>query len=169
MKRGAAWTIYHPNGKGTGSAVKMELRPAHGDVEGGILATLAPQKAAGTVVEGVHFYPTFDWEKAVTVRLGLEEITQLVMVLRGVNESVADGKGFFHRSETANAVIKFEHRIEPVPGYMLDISRRPIGSEDMQKMFFFFRPVEATALGLALEGAMVQVVFGHPCMDRDGE
>ena len=47
MKRGAAWTIYHPNGKGTGSAVKMELHPAHGVVAGSMFVTLAPQKTIG--------------------------------------------------------------------------------------------------------------------------
>ena len=27
-------TMYHPNGKGTGSAIRLELHPAHDDIAG---------------------------------------------------------------------------------------------------------------------------------------
>ena len=86
---------------------------------------------------------------------------QLLQVLRGVQESLADGKGLFHRSSNASAVIKFEHRLEPVPGYLLDVSKKPLAG-DLQRVSFFFRPAEAFACALMLEQALVYVAFGIP-------
>lgn len=169
MKRGAAWTIYHPNGKGTGSAVKMELHPAHGVVAGSMFVTLAPQKTIGERTAESIIAPMFDWNRAICLKMDIVELTQIIQVLRGCQESIEDGKGLFHRSTEASAVIKFEHRIEPVPGYMLDVCKRPTDGE-LTRVSFFFRPVEAATLGLALEGSMVELAFGiNSSMDRDGE
>ena len=62
-----AWTMYHPNGKGTGSALRLELHPAHGQTNGSIFATLVPQKAF--IGDGTT-YAEFDTDtNAVTYRL----------------------------------------------------------------------------------------------------
>ena len=89
------------------------------------------------------------------------DLAQILQVLRGVQESLADGKGLFHRSSNASAVIKFEHRIEPVPGYLLDVSKKQLAG-DLQRVSFFFRPAEAFACALMLEQALVYVAFGIP-------
>lgn len=149
-----AMTMYHPNGKGTGSAMRIELRPAHGETDGSILVTLAPQEEAAT-------YPGFDWDKAISAKFDMIDLTQMLMVLRGAQESIADGKGLFHRTITANIVIKFEHRIEPVPGYVLDISEKPLNGE-IRRSFFYLRPVEAYALCSIIEQALLYVAFGVP-------
>lgn len=153
--------FYHPNGKGTGSALQLELHPAHEDTEGSVFLTLAPQRTIGMRTADDTVHPTFDWRNAVCLKLDLMDLAQLLQVLRGVQESLADGKGLFHRSANASAVIKFEHRIEPVPGYLLDISKKPL-TGDLQRVSFFFRPVEAFACALMLEQALVYVAFGIP-------
>lgn len=159
-----SWTMYHPNGKGTGSALRLELYPAHGAIEGSILATLAPQASVGSSVTN----PGFDWTKAIRVKLTIVHLAHFLQVLRGMEESIQDGKGLFHRTTTANMVIKFEHRIEPVPGYLLDVSAKPY-DEDVRRVWFHFRQAEALALLTVIEQSLVSVAFGEPCVRVPGE
>lgn len=154
-----SWTMYHPNGKGTGSALRLELYPAHGAIEGSILATLAPQASIGSSVTN----PGFDWTNAIRVKLTIVDLAHFLQVLRGMEESIEDGKGLFHRTTTANMVIKFEHRIEPVPGYLLDVSAKPYDG-DVKHVWFHFRQAEALALLIVLEQSLVSVAFGEPCV-----
>ena len=153
--------FYHPNGKGTGSALQLELHPAHEDTEGSVFLTMAPQRTIGMRTADDTVHPTFDWRNAVCLKLDLMDLAQILQVLRGVQESLADGKGLFHRSSNASAIIKFEHRIEPVPGYLLDVSKKPL-TGDLMRVSFFFRPAEAFACALMLEQALVYVAFGIP-------
>ena len=153
--------FYHPNGKGTGSALQLELHPAHEDTEGSVFLTMAPQRTIGMRTADDTVHPTFDWRNAVCLKLDLMDLAQILQVLRGVHESLADGKGLFHRSSNASAIIKFEHRIEPVPGYLLDVSKKPL-TGDLLRVNFFFRPAEAFACALMLEQALVYVAFGIP-------
>ena len=153
--------FYHPNGKGTGSALQLELHPAHEDTEGSVFLTMAPQRTIGMRTADDTVHPTFDWRNAVCLKLDLMDLAQMLQVFRGVQESLADGKGIFHRSSNASAVIKFEHRIEPIPGYMLDVSKKPLTGE-LQRVSFFFRAAEAFVCALMLEQALVYVAFGIP-------
>jgi len=153
--------FYHPNGKGTGSALQLELHPAHEDTEGSVFLTMAPQRTIGMRTADDTVHPTFDWRNAVCLKLDLMDLAQILQVLRGVQESLADGKGLFHRSSNASAIIKFEHRIEPVPGYLLDVSKKPL-TGDLMRVSFFFRPAEAFACALMIEQALVYVAFGIP-------
>ena len=159
--RRARKVFYHPNGKGTGSALQLELHPAHEDTEGSVFLTIAPQRSIGVRMDTDTVHPTFDWRNAICLKLNLMDLAQLLQVLRGVQESLADGKGLFHRSSNASAIIKFEHRIEPVPGYLLDVSKKPLAGE-LRHVSFFFRAAEAFACALMLEQALVYVAFGIP-------
>ncbi len=159
------WTMYKPNGKGTGSALRLELHPAHDQTNGSIFATLAPQKTVGLSNGTERTLPTFDWEKTITIKFDIMDLTQILQVLRGCTESIADGKGLFHRSTTANAVIKFEHRIEPVPCYVLDVSRKPFDG-DVERICFTLRTAEAFALSEVIANALLYVAFGIPMVNE---
>ena len=159
--RRARKVFYHPNGKGTGSALQLELHPAHEDTEGSVFLTIAPQLSIGVRMDTDTVHPTFDWRNAICLKLNLMDLAQLLQVLRGVQESLGEGKGLFHRSSNASAIIKFEHRIEPVPGYLLDVSKKPLAGE-LRHVSFFFRAAEAFACALMLEQALVYVAFGIP-------
>ena len=76
--------FYHPNGKGTGSALQLELHPAHEDTEGSIFLTVAPQRTIGMRTADDTVHPTFDWRNAVCLKLDLMDIAQILQVLRGV-------------------------------------------------------------------------------------
>jgi len=45
-----SFRFYHANPKGTGSAVKMNLHPAHDDEDGCIMLTIANQKTVGNTL-----------------------------------------------------------------------------------------------------------------------
>lgn len=152
---------YHANMKGTGSVCRLELHPAHEDVSGSIFITLAPQKTVGSFKGGVQVFPTFDWEKRIVMKMERSDLSQIIQVLRGMRESLNDGKGIFHRSVRANTVIKFNHQIEPKAGYLLSASRKTVEGS-LLNCWFFFDVDEALTLMLTLEQAMLYICLGIP-------
>lgn len=158
----AAQFFYHANSRGTGSAIKLELCPANGDIPGCIRAQIAQQRTIAEVNGGIQTFPTFDWRNAVTVKFDALELAQVMQVLRGYSESIEDGKGLFHRSMTGYAVIKFSRRIEPRPGYDLAVRCKPQDGGEAREVYFMFTPAEALAVMMAIESAMCYVCFGIP-------
>lgn len=152
---------FHANMKGTGSACKLELHPAHGETPGCIFLSLASQKTVGAFKGGVQVFPTFDWEKRITLKLERSDLSQIIQVLRGMRESVNDGKGIFHRSARANTVIKFNHQIEPKAGYVLSVSRKTLEGV-LSNCWFLFDVDEALSLMLSLEQSMLYICLGIP-------
>ncbi len=157
-------TICHPNARGTGSAVRLALYPAHERTAGHIMLELARQKTTASANGATPVFATFDWENPIVAKLGLSELSQMIMVFRGMQESIEDGKGIFHRSATANSIIKFSHMIEPRPCYALEISRKPFDGE-LESVTFAIRPEEAVWLCAAIEASMGILVFGVPSVN----
>ena len=154
-------SICHPSPSGKGSAIRFELHPAHGRIAGHIFIEVARQKSVASVQGEVTTFATFDWENKICCKMGLGDLAQMMMVFRGMQESIQDGKGLFHRSAKANTVIKFSHQIEPRPGYMFSASCKPFDGE-LRSAFFVFHPEEAVCFSTALEAAMGVLVFGVP-------
>ena len=159
-------SYYHANAKGNGSAINIELHPAHwsaeGNVEGSLFVSMANQKTVGVRNGAETVFPSFDWKNRLILRLTMSDIAQIMMVFRGMQESACDGKGIFHRSSRYNTVIKFEHRIEPHPGYTLDVYRKSLDGAEQQHSFIAFSPAEAVGLSLAIEQSMGLIAFGIP-------
>ncbi len=151
----------HASAKGTGSACRLELQPAHGDTPGCIFLSLAPQKTVASAQGGERVYPTFDWENKIVVKLDRGDLSQILQVLRGMQESIQDGKGLFHRSARGLTVIKFAHQIDPRPGYLLAVSRKG-GDGEVRQCWFVFDVDEAFCLMLTLEQAMLYICLGIP-------
>lgn len=156
MKR-PAMTMHHANPKETGTAIRLELHPARPDADGSILATIAPQKSPTPAAP----YASFDWDNSIAVRLGFLELAKILQVFRGQYESIDDGKGIYHRTANGCTVVRLAHRIEPVGGYVLDVSHRPNGGETVC-MGFAMTYDEAFALSEAIGQAMLYVSFGVP-------
>lgn len=150
-----SYTIYHANTKNTGSAIRMSLFPAHEAIKGSILIELANQKISESA------FPSWDWEHRLMVKLDVSDLSHILCVLRGMQESVCEGKGLYHQSQYGSTIVKFSHHIDPVCGYRMVVSKGMAG-EDIKTIEFFFNPKEAFALSLALEQAMMFVVFGIP-------
>ena len=154
-------TMYHPNGRGTGSAIRLELHPAHDDTAGSIMATIATQLTTGDRLGSMPVYPKFDWDGAITVKLDFTDISKMLQVFRGECESIEDGRGLFHKSTRGTTKITLRHIVEPINGYMLEVSRKTSDSEDSNARIFL-APYEALGLATAIESSMGVICFGIP-------
>lgn len=150
-----AMTLCHANARGTGTALSLELRPARPDSDGAIIATIAQQKSPMPE-------PTFDWENAIAFRLGILDLAKVLQVFHGWHESIDEGKGLYCRTDNGCTVVRLTHRIEPVVGYVLDVSHRPNEGEEIVSMHFALTESEAFALAAVIEQAMLPVAFGVP-------
>ena len=153
MKRPAI-TICHANARSTGTALRLELHPARTDSDGSILATIAPQNAIKPVA-------SFYWNNSISVRLCLMDLAKILQVFRGQYESINDGKGFYHRTINGFTVVRLYHRIEPIGGYVLDVSHKS-DDGDTVHLIFSMTYDEAFALAEAIDNAMIYVAFGVP-------
>ena len=155
MKRPAT-TICHANPRGTGTALRLELHPARTDSDGSILATIAQQSSTTPA--------SFDWDNAILVRFDLLELAKILQVFRGQYESINDGKGFYHRTINGFTVVRLYHRIEPICGYVLDVSHKS-NHGDTVRLIFAMTYDEAFAICEAIDHAMIYVAFGVPVAD----
>lgn len=155
--------LYHPNGKGTGGAIKMELHPAHDDVDGSIMMTLANQKSVGSLVGGVRKAATFDWENRITVKLDFSDICKMLQVFRGECESIEDGKGLFHSAPMFTTKIVLRHTVEPRAGYSLEVYRNCVDkSVPDTSARMFFSSAEAYGIAMSFESSIGIICFGIP-------
>ena len=153
MKRPAI-TICHANARGTGTALRLELHPARTDSDGSILSTIAPQNEIKPVA-------SFYWNNSISVRLCLMDLAKILQVFRGQYESINDGKGFYHCTINGFTVVRLYHRIEPIGGYVLDVSHKSNDGETV-RLIFSMTYDEAFALAEAIDHAMLYVAFGVP-------
>jgi len=148
--------FYHANCRVTGSAAKFELHPAHDSEEGSILLVMANQ-ATCTPQTPV---PCFDWENAITAKLGFADICKMLQVLRGETESIDDGRGLFHATVTATTKIALRHIIEPVQAYSLEVYSCERGGGNGVSSHILLTSAEALGLFMALENVMGLIAFG---------
>lgn len=148
--------FYKANAKGDGSAMKLELHPAHDNTDGYILMNLANQMTIGNLRADPPIYPSFDWDNAICVKLGFTDLSKMLQVFRGECESLEDGCGLFHCSQSGVTCIELEHRIEPMPGYSLTVGKGGAFTH------IFIAPHEALGLTVAIENSLGLVCFGVP-------
>ena len=156
--------FYRASVKGTGSAVKMNLHPAHDDVDGSIMLTIANQMTVGNRMGPNPTFSTFDWDNAITVKLDFNDLTQILQVLRGETESINEGKGLYHRSPRGLTGIRFSHMVDPVSGYALDISRKSGKEGEETRAHFLFNSAEALGICEAFASSLYLVAFGIPML-----
>lgn len=149
-------TIYHPNTKGTGMALALELYPATPELPGKLKLEFARQVSP----EG-SIFPRFDWANRRIFVLTPEEVEKVLEVFNGYTESIEDGKGIFVRTPTQAAAFRLRHVVEPVPAYALQLVVREAGdtaTEDVRNINL--TTTEAMMLDHALTAAMGALVFG---------
>lgn len=155
-------TFYHANSKGTGSAVQFEMSPGNARREGAVYMTMANQKSIAAVVDGQKQYATFDWAGSMLIKLNFNDISQILMVLKGLNDTMGGGKGLYHQSRLYQTIINCtRHNEPPLVGVALDASRK--SKSDAQsgtRSRIFLNEVEVFGLSLAFEQIMGQLAFG---------
>ena len=155
-----AFALYHANNQGAGSALKMEMIPAHADREGCVMLKIANQATIGDRKGKAPVYPTFDWANALVVKLGFSDLCAFLQVFRGECESIENGKGLYHASSAGVTKISLRHSVD-VGGYSLVINRTPASGGELSAKFFFSHS-EALGIDEALRGIMSFVCFGIP-------
>jgi hypothetical protein len=160
--------FYHPNAKGTGAAVKIELRPATDDAEGSMFISMAKQLTVRNVVDAKVKYATFDWENRICIKLGFDDLCQILQVLRGECEDLKSGKGICHKSSSSMTFIKFRHVLEMGSTYCLEVSRTGLtghsDNAENSQQFCRFNFSQSESLGLCevIASSMDIICFGYP-------
>lgn len=154
--------FFHPNLKGTGCALSMELLPAQGNNEGCIMASFANQMTVGNRQGSTLTYPTFNWEGAVIVKLDFFDLCRILQVLRGECESIGNGMGLFHKSAKGNAKINIRHLIDSDQGYLFEVNRVPHEGGAETRAMIMLQPWEALGVAEAIAGSMSAICFGYP-------
>lgn len=158
-------SVYHANGKGSGSAARFEVVPASGDRDGAVFLTLAMQKsvATGTVDQGNRQHATFDWVNRITMKLNFGDLCQMLLVFKGQLAAIAEGKGLYHDSRSTTTIINLTRQSDPHPGLALEVSRRSKDDpESTVRARIVFNAAEAYGLGAALEQVLGLLAFGIP-------
>lgn len=147
--------FYHANGKRTGSALTVALEPATVCRDGRLVVGLAPQDNSDC--------PRFDWGRKIEFNLYFADVCEFLRVFRGETESIADGRGLFHRTAEANIRINLRHMVEPCSGYSLEVYERRVTDTDVREgsVSFTLSAAEALGLTLAIEGSMSALCFGY--------
>ena len=149
-----ALAFYHANGRCTGSALTLALEPATAIRDGRIVAGIAPQENCE--------HPRFDYSREIVFNLYFADVCEFLRVFRGETESVADGRGQFHRTPHANIRVHLRHVVEPVCCYSLEVYERRFSDSEERRVCIVLTSAEATGLCLALEHSMSLLAFGVP-------
>lgn len=154
--------LYHPNVKGTGCAIQMELHPAHNDMDGCIMLKAANQLTIGDRRAPTPQFPRFDWKKAINVKLDFNDLCMMLQVFRGECETINEGRGLYHQSAIGTTRIVLRHLLEPICGYSLELYRTQRSGEGETRTHFLFSTSEALGLMEAISGSMSIICFGIP-------
>lgn len=153
------FTIYHPNAKGTGSALKFIPRAAkYIKGPGNLILSIALQTSTGNKVEGEPSIPRFDWDKEIEVYLDPFEVMEIIRVIKGEQEAINDGKGIYSQRE--HCALDVRHHIDPVPHYAVTLTTTEQGGA-RETRGINLTPTEAETICLALTYAMGPMVFGQ--------
>lgn len=156
--------FYHPNGKGSGGAVEMNLHPAHDNVGGSIMMKIANQCAIGDTRGATPTFARFDWENAICVKLDFNDLCKILQVFRGECETIDGDRGIYHQTSRASTKIQLRHLVEPICGYSLEVYRNSRQGDCSSHGHIILSHAEALGLSEAIAGSMSVVAFGIPML-----
>lgn len=159
--KGRSICFYHPNRKGTGSALRIEPRVnRHGeDRYNCFFMELAMQQTTAQRKGDTHNYATFDWANKITVKLGFLDVSELLLVLEGRLPQVGGSRnGLYHASGQGNTLIGFT-RHEERAAYCLSVSRKGAEQATPVRMAIHLSDVEAMGLRCLFQTGLFFVTF----------
>lgn len=168
--KGRAIAFYHPNSKGTGSAMRLEPRINRDDRDryNCFFMELAGQKTAANLKGGAGVPATFDWANKITVKLGFLDVAEILTVLEGRSDNAGGSRnGLYHAAGNGNTLISFQANREQRI-YHLSVSKKN-GSETPRKLGITLNEVEATGLRCLLQTGLFFVTFSSFLKEKSFE
>ena len=155
-------TIYHPNGKGTGAALQLDMRLNHGDETryDCFFLNMARQKTVAQRGDGDRTHATFDWENKVTVKLDFTDICELLTVLEGIKQRPGDGRGLYHSTGGTNTLIDL-CKSEEKSGHSLSISKKDSQGESVFRAQILLTQAESLGLKHIFQTSLFFLTFHH--------
>lgn len=140
-ERNAGHTVYKPNTRGSGGAIRFELNRT----KGALFLEAAAQSGERQ----------FDWEHKVTMKCGLADLGQLIATLQG-RQPLAK---LFHQTEKANSACELTQRDDPERApYLMCLSRQETSDKSLRKVAIPLTHGEAAVLECALRAATTRLL-----------
>lgn len=154
--------FYHANAKGTGAALRFDLKPAERRRAGCFYMELAHQSGVAETNGGNRRAASFDWENKATVKLGFSDICEFLLVLEGRQDCLAgDARGLYHTNGRTNTMIQLR-RGGDRPGFVLAVSRKDAEEGQQFKGHITLSESEARGLFYVLQSGLFYVAMGAP-------
>ncbi|MDZ4198575.1 MAG: hypothetical protein U1E27_04725, partial [Kiritimatiellia bacterium] len=151
--------FYHPSAKGTGIAVRLELRlnETSDDRYDCFFLEMAKQKPTPSPETGK---PQFDWENRATVKLEFPDLCEWLRVLEGQQPAAGGerGNGLFHQTGETTTLIEFR-RDSDRPGVLLGLSRKARQGDGLFRGQLRLSEAEATGLRCCLQTGLFFLVY----------
>lgn len=140
-ERNAGHTVYKPNTRGSGGAIRFELNRT----KAALFLEAAPQTGERQ----------FDWEHKVTMKCGLADLGQLIATLQGRQPTAK----LFHQTEKANSACELAQRDDPERApYLMSLSRQETSDKSLRKVAIPLTHGEAAVLECALRAATTRLL-----------
>jgi len=167
--KGRSISFYHPNSRGTGSALRLEPRINRDDRDryNCFFLEMAPQKSAPKREGGTLVPATFDWGGKITVKMNFNDIAEMLTVLEGRAAQVGgERQGLYHAHGNGNTLITFQRQKEGA-GYFFALSGKRGPDQPPRKVAISLSEVEATGLRCLLQTGLFFVTFSSLMRGRD--
>ena len=173
-------SFFHPNGTGTGAAVRFSVDPATPERDGALFISIAQQKTVGNgrPMDPGYVFPKFDWWNRISVKLSLDEVFSFLFFLNGTAQKLehARQEGLYHRGRAGTTSVQVQRttngtvfinvtRTEKAGG---DAAQEPGGdaapaavTTAQRRVSFGLSPAESHGLRLALEQTVGMLAFGN--------
>jgi Whirly transcription factor len=159
--KGRSISFYHPNSKGTGSALRLEPRLNRDDNDryNCFFIEMAPQKSLASRGSNGLTPATFDWTKKITVKLGFLDIAELLTVMEGRAPKVGgERNGLYHASGGSNTMIAFLRNPEQGT-YYFSLSIKRNKEEVPHKIGITLSEAEVTGLRCLFQTGLFFITF----------
>lgn len=135
------YTIYKPNQRGTGGAVRFGL-----SVEKSAVFLEAASQCGEK---------QFDWDQKIIMKWGLADIGAVLAALSGRTPQAK----LFHKTEKASSTLELSFRDDPAHApYMLSVSRQETADKSLRRVALPLTHAEVSVLEAALRVATVRIV-----------
>jgi hypothetical protein len=153
--------FYHPNARGTGTAIRVELRMNRQPTDryNCFFLEMARQKTRPERTEHEKTPATFDWEAKATVKLDFLDVCEFLSVFEGRRPHAGSSpQGIYHENGNSNTLIGLHKNLDG-EGYLLSLSRRSKDGQQVFKGHMMLTEPEAIGLRSVLQAGLFYMTF----------